>query len=233
MDPTISCSAIFAWAGSTSCSVCCAGRSGASDVDEEALFDAPYAIIARRNHPLSRKRTLELDDFADYEWILPQQGTPRRLAFERMFQGARRKPKSSIETSKSDLQATLIAASDRITMMSVHEALRLAGGGTTVAPRLPAEGGPRFRRHRDESGLAPHGRQPLVLWRSSASRVFRQRLQLVAPAKRSQQARYGANANTRPSLHDPAVLDRIDAPFERAPTHLMLGRPRAKFAAFR
>ncbi|CAN0366358.1 unnamed protein product, partial [Phaeothamnion confervicola] len=34
----------------------------ASDVDEEALFDAPYAIIARRNHPLSRKRTLELDD---------------------------------------------------------------------------------------------------------------------------------------------------------------------------
>jgi len=94
----------------------------ATDVDEEALFEAPYAIIVRKQHPLARKRRLSLDDLAAYDWILPKHGTPRHLAFERMFAGRVHKPRSSIETNRSDLQVMLIAGSDRVTMMSAHEA---------------------------------------------------------------------------------------------------------------
>ena len=82
---------------------------------------------------LTRKRTVDLDDLAHYEWILPQQGTPRRRSFERMFEGTGCTPKSSVETRTPDLQATLIGASDRITMMSAQEVRRIAVGGTIVA----------------------------------------------------------------------------------------------------
>jgi DNA-binding transcriptional LysR family regulator len=103
----------------------------ATDVKEEPLFDAPYAIIARKNHPLSRKKTIRLDDLADYDWILPQRGAPRRVAFETMFDGGRQ-PRVGVETSRSDLQATLIGSSDRLTMMSAQEARRLAGTGKII-----------------------------------------------------------------------------------------------------
>lgn len=101
-----------------------------TDICEEPLFEAPYAIVVRRRHPLTKRRSVTLDDFASYDWILPQQGTPRRLAFDRIFQSAKVKPQACIETNKSDLQLALIEISDRMTIMSANEAERLVEKGT-------------------------------------------------------------------------------------------------------
>lgn len=110
----------------------------ASDVSEEPLFEDPYAIMVRKHHPLTHKGSLCLDDLADYDWILPRLGTPRRMSFERLFEGARRKPRSSIETRALDMLVTMIGTSDRITLMPEQEIRRAAIGGTVVAlDRLP------------------------------------------------------------------------------------------------
>lgn len=127
----------------------------AEDVDEEPLFEAPYAIVTRRGHPLTSRQPLSRKDLAAYDWILPQPGTPRRLAFERLFKGARVQPRSSIETAKPDLQAALIETSNRITMMAAQEARRLEEKGALAVLdyRLPAVG--RFEGIATRAGWHP------------------------------------------------------------------------------
>ena len=105
----------------------------AHDVHEEPLFSDPYSIVVRAGHPLTRKRGLRLEDLAAYDWILPRPGTPRRRAFEWMFSGMPQQPTSRVETSALDVQVSLIAASDRVTLMSTQEARRESAGGAIVA----------------------------------------------------------------------------------------------------
>lgn len=94
----------------------------ASDVDEELLFTNPYAVVARRGHPLSRLRKITPRDLAAHDWILPARGAPRREAFERIFAGSAYAPKVSIETTSAAIYRTILATSDRITLLSRLEA---------------------------------------------------------------------------------------------------------------
>jgi DNA-binding transcriptional LysR family regulator len=93
----------------------------ADDVKEEALFYDPYSIAVRTGHPLTTKSRVTLADLADYDWIMPSVGSPRREAFERLFAGRTRLPTSSVETSSLDFQFTILASSDRITLMTARE----------------------------------------------------------------------------------------------------------------
>ncbi len=95
----------------------------AKDVHEEALFRDPYAIVARRGHPLSRRQKISLQDLARFEWVLPQPGTPRRTAFERMFADVWPKPKASIETRSMEFQRGILATSDRVSIVTRRETL--------------------------------------------------------------------------------------------------------------
>ena len=95
----------------------------AEDVDEEPLFRDPYAIVARRGHPLSRRESITLQDLARFEWVLPQFGTPRRMAFELMFAGFRPKPTASIETRSIEFQRGMLSMSDRISIVTRQETL--------------------------------------------------------------------------------------------------------------
>jgi LysR family transcriptional regulator, regulator for genes of the gallate degradation pathway len=97
--------------------------SWAEDVDEEPLFRDPYAIIARRGHPLSRRQNITLQDLAGYEWVLPELGTPRRTAFERMFADVTPPPKASIETRSIEFQRSILSASDRVSIVTRQETL--------------------------------------------------------------------------------------------------------------
>jgi DNA-binding transcriptional LysR family regulator len=104
----------------------------ARDVHEEPLFSDPYSVVVRAGHPLTRRRQLRLEDLAAYDWILPRSGAPRRRAFEQMFCGMPQPPTSRVETSAFDVQVSLIAASDRVTLMSAQEARRASAGGSIV-----------------------------------------------------------------------------------------------------
>jgi len=97
--------------------------SWAEDVDEEALFRDPYALVARRGHPLSRRQNITLQDLARFEWVLPEPGTPRRTAFERMFADFSPKPNASVETRSIEFQRGILSKSDRISIVTRQETM--------------------------------------------------------------------------------------------------------------
>ena len=95
----------------------------AEDVDEEALFRDPYALVARRGHPLSRRQNITLKDLARFEWVLPELGTPRRMAFERMFADFSPKPRASVETRSIEFQRGMLSTSNRISIVTRQETM--------------------------------------------------------------------------------------------------------------
>jgi DNA-binding transcriptional LysR family regulator len=95
----------------------------AFDVEERLLFSNPYAIVARRDHPLRlrRRRRVTISDLARYDWVMPPQGTPRRHAFELIFKDRKSKPKVSIETTSLSIYRSVLATSDRLSLFSHRE----------------------------------------------------------------------------------------------------------------
>jgi DNA-binding transcriptional LysR family regulator len=104
------------------------------DLGQEAFFYDPYSIVVRAGHPLTRKRRVARADLAGYDWIVPIPGSPRRLAFERLFDGMAQPPTSSIETSSPEFKLTMLAVSDCITLMTRREVREHAAAGvlTTI-----------------------------------------------------------------------------------------------------
>lgn len=106
----------------------------ADDVEEEPLFYDPYFIAMRSGHPLARKARVRLADLARYDWIVPRYGAPRRRAFDRLFEGHRVPPTCRIETSSLEFQLTMLASSDRLTLVTSHDARQQIAAGllTTI-----------------------------------------------------------------------------------------------------
>jgi LysR family transcriptional regulator, regulator for genes of the gallate degradation pathway len=95
----------------------------ATDVTETMLFEEPYVIVMRPKHPLSAFADIGRDQLADYDWIVPGPSTPRFLAFERLFASARKRPTARVSTASRGLIRLLITTSDRLTLLTRHEAL--------------------------------------------------------------------------------------------------------------
>src|SRR5215468_7225045 len=89
-------------------------------VVETVLFDDPYALVARRGHPLTRKRQIRRQDLVAYDWVAPPPDTPRRGAYDAIFAGASI-PRSTLQTSSSNLTRAILTETDRITLLSRHE----------------------------------------------------------------------------------------------------------------
>ena len=87
---------------------------------EEPLAEAPYVIVARRGHPLFRKRKVLLDDLSDYDWVVGTPGACRRVCFDTLFAG-RRKPQARVETSSLPTIRLVLARSDCLTLLTSYE----------------------------------------------------------------------------------------------------------------
>jgi len=105
----------------------------AVDVTEELLFENPYVVVARAGHPLSRAARIPPGALADYGWIMPEAGAPRRQAFEHLFAGMTAPP-VSIETTSLSIYRSVLAASDRLTLMSRLAAQSAESAALTVLP---------------------------------------------------------------------------------------------------
>jgi DNA-binding transcriptional LysR family regulator len=95
----------------------------AADVTETTLFEEPYVVVMRPQHPLSVFSDVGRDQLVDYDWIVPGPSTPRYLAFERLFASVRKRPTARVLTASRGLIRSLIATSDRLTLLTRHEAL--------------------------------------------------------------------------------------------------------------
>lgn len=92
-----------------------------NDVIEEPLFEEPYSVVARAGHPLARRKVVKMADLLGLDWVLPGVGTQRRQAFEHLFSNAGRYPNCSVETTSVSAQIAILAASDRVTLLTRTE----------------------------------------------------------------------------------------------------------------
>lgn len=88
------------------------------DIDEIPLFPDPYCLVVRKEHPLCSIRHIGEEDLREYEWILPRQGTPRRIAVEAIFKTITPRPVTIVETSSMGLTRDLLLNGDRVTLLS-------------------------------------------------------------------------------------------------------------------
>ncbi|HSV82840.1 MAG TPA: LysR substrate-binding domain-containing protein [Ramlibacter sp.] len=93
----------------------------ADDVSEEVLFRDSYCVVARPRHPLAGLGEVTPADLAQYQWVVPSIGTPRRTRIEAIFDGLQPRPRFHIETSSLTMSRALLLTSDAITLMARSE----------------------------------------------------------------------------------------------------------------
>ena len=112
-----------------------APESAVDELTSEALLLTPYSIVARRGHPLLRKRQVSREDVLAYGWLVGSEGSSRRACFERLFDG-RHGANAPIATSAESIIHHLLTNSDRLTLMTSYELLH-QGAGLTAVPYEP------------------------------------------------------------------------------------------------
>jgi LysR family transcriptional regulator, regulator for genes of the gallate degradation pathway len=85
---------------------------------EQRLFDDPYVLVCRQSHPLAGRSVVTPRQLAQYDFVLPPLGLPRRAVLDRMLALWDIKPKARIETSCLSTILALLRGSDRISLLS-------------------------------------------------------------------------------------------------------------------
>jgi DNA-binding transcriptional LysR family regulator len=94
----------------------------ADEAYEEALYSDQYCVVARKDHPLAACGSVSLRQLREYDWILPQNGSHRRVAFEHIFVDGP-PPEASIETYSLSTIRLMLAESNVLSVLSWTEAL--------------------------------------------------------------------------------------------------------------
>jgi LysR family transcriptional regulator, regulator for genes of the gallate degradation pathway len=90
-----------------------------NDVVEEELFSDALSIVARRDHPFFKRKSVTLADLAISEWVVPRSGIPTRAIFEQLFRkNGFAVPSSLCEASSLIAVRALLIESDRLTIIS-------------------------------------------------------------------------------------------------------------------
>lgn len=113
----------------------------------ETLFNSRFVLVARADHPLAKRRRLQLADTMKLSWILPPPGAHSRGALEAMFLQANLKPPPhGVETSSYLIIRALLAATDMACPLPIETPEEdVARGLLTLLPldldvRLPPVG---------------------------------------------------------------------------------------------
>ena len=110
-------------------------------ITERALYRERYCIVAGRDHPLARQKTVSIDELRSCDWIMPPRGSPRRVAVEHVFsEGAM--PSANIETYSLSTIRMMLSDSPLLTVLSANEVSceRRIGLLTSLQVDVPWEG---------------------------------------------------------------------------------------------
>jgi DNA-binding transcriptional LysR family regulator len=92
--------------------------SAFDDLNEEALYEDPYALVCRAGHPLLAKEHITPADLETFEFVLPTQGLPRRLVLDALLARWKISPRAPVETSCLSTIVALLRTADRISLLS-------------------------------------------------------------------------------------------------------------------
>ena len=86
---------------------------------EEPLFEDPYTIVCRRDHPLTHLAQASAADLAQYGWVHPTADLPRRSVLDQTTAAWGLNPNISFETNCLATITALLSASDRLSILSL------------------------------------------------------------------------------------------------------------------
>jgi LysR family transcriptional regulator of gallate degradation len=113
------------------------------EIVEDVLFEDPFSIGVGPHHPLQNRRSLTLAELRDFPWILPLAANSYRRHIEALFmtEGVPW-PDNCVNTSSLSLVESILAHSDRVTMITELQAtmqntwrirsIPLKGGGKRI-----------------------------------------------------------------------------------------------------
>jgi LysR family transcriptional regulator of gallate degradation len=87
------------------------------DLDEESLFEDPYRVVCRRDHPLTRLPRPRIADLREYDWVFATANFPRRAVLDRMIADGRLSARVQIETNSVGALVAILSNSDRISLL--------------------------------------------------------------------------------------------------------------------
>jgi DNA-binding transcriptional LysR family regulator len=88
-----------------------------ADIIEEPLFDDPYCIVCRTDHPLTRMRRPGRADLRQFDWIFPTPALPRREVLDKLIQRWRLRGRVQLETDSLGMITSALVTSDRIGLL--------------------------------------------------------------------------------------------------------------------
>jgi DNA-binding transcriptional LysR family regulator len=87
------------------------------DLDEENLFEDPYRIVCRRDHPLTRLKRLGIADLRAYDWVFATANLPRRAVLDGIIADWRLSARLQVETNSLGALVAILSSSDRISLL--------------------------------------------------------------------------------------------------------------------
>ncbi|MGJ7043565.1 DNA-binding transcriptional LysR family regulator [Shinella sp. BE166] len=94
----------------------------ADELQTEMMFTDPYCLICRSGHPLTERSSVTADDLRVYNWVVPKAGSPRRSQFDWLLRKLGVTATLGIEASSLNTILAVLNSSDRLALVSRHEA---------------------------------------------------------------------------------------------------------------
>ncbi len=137
----------------------------------EVLYDEPMDIVVRANHPLARRRELQLKDLAGERWILPPTGTTIRREIEDYFRHEKLSmPKDVVVSGSLVTNRALVLEADLIGVFArglIREEEE-SGLMTALPLTLPIASRPITITYRSDRAMTPAANLLCVCLRQAA-----------------------------------------------------------------
>jgi DNA-binding transcriptional LysR family regulator len=144
-------------------------------VYEPLATDEPHAVIASAEHPLARRKDLQLEHLTDQPWILPPAGSVVRDKLIDMFvQHGLSRPTNIIETDCLPVITSLLRHSNMVVALpeeAVHSCCK-AGILTVLVRNLPLSVGAFGLVTRRHHKLSPSAQAMLNILREEAGQLW-------------------------------------------------------------
>jgi LysR family transcriptional regulator, low CO2-responsive transcriptional regulator len=90
------------------------------DIVSMAFAKNPLAIVAAPDHPLARKRYVQLAQFAEETFLIRELGSGTRTAMERAFSAARFRPRETVEMGSNETIKQAVMVGMGVSFLSLH-----------------------------------------------------------------------------------------------------------------
>lgn len=93
-----------------------------ADIVTETLIEDRLAVIARKGHPLTKRKTISFRELESLAWVLPAKDTPARQLFDETCRKHQANtPEHAVQTSSQSMVRGLLLDSDRVALLSEHQ----------------------------------------------------------------------------------------------------------------